>query len=78
LISLPRSEIKEKIVHSPEVLSAINEIGNLKAFLDSFYKCDYKNFFVVFLEILGKLPNDTYLSPHRKYFTREMRVVIYS
>ncbi|KRX09446.1 hypothetical protein PPERSA_00725 [Pseudocohnilembus persalinus] len=78
LISLPRSEIKEKIVHSPEVLSAIRDIENLKDFLDSFYKCDYKKFFQVFASIISDLPNDLYLAPHRKYFTREMRVVIYS
>lgn len=48
LISLPRSSIKEKLVHSPEVLSTIREVPYLKQFLDSFYKCDYKQFFLAF------------------------------
>lgn len=52
LVSLPRAEIKEKIVHSPEVLAAIRETASLKDFVDSFYKCDYKLFFTVFVDIL--------------------------
>jgi len=78
LISLPRSSIKEKLVHSPEVLSTIREVPYLKQFLDSFYKCDYKQFFLAFAEILVGLKNDKYLAPHRKYYTREMRIVVYS
>lgn len=46
IITLNRSELKEKVLHSSDILSSIREIPNLKTFLESFYKCDFKEFFV--------------------------------
>jgi 26S proteasome regulatory subunit N7 len=90
----------QKVLHNSEILSNIREIPNLKVFLDSFYKCDYKLFFESFGKeyfkkssdnicsrvnynlnlalIIQQVQNDKYLGNHRKYFVREMRVVIYS
>ena len=45
VVSLPRVELKSKIVDSPEVLQVIDEIPHLKIFLNSFYKCDYRQYF---------------------------------
>lgn len=77
MVSLPRSDISKKVMHNPEILSTIRETPFLKDFLESFYKCDYKAFFVAFYQILELIGKDQYLGPHKKYFTREMRVVIY-
>jgi 26S proteasome regulatory subunit N7 len=62
---------------------------DVRTFLDSFYKCDYKKFFSVFckiclefiefkVNIIDQISNDEYLNPHKKYFIREMRLVVYS
>lgn len=37
-----------------------------------------KYIFYYIAEILVGLKNDKYLAPHRKYYTREMRIVVYS
>jgi 26S proteasome regulatory subunit N7 len=78
MVSLERSEIRKKVIHSPDILSVIKELPELKVFLDSFYKCDYKTFFFTFVKIIDKISADPYLQPHKKYFVREMRLVIYS
>jgi 26S proteasome regulatory subunit N7 len=52
MISLDRVTLKKKVVHSPEVVGAIREMPDLKIFLDSFVKCDYRTLFIKF-GILG-------------------------
>ena len=46
IVTLNRAELKEKVIHSSDILSTIRDISSLKSFLDSFYKSDYKEFFV--------------------------------
>ena len=48
IISLDRVTLKKKVVHSPEIVGAIREMPDLKLFLDSFVKCDYKTLFIKF------------------------------
>ncbi|EGR30955.1 proteasome regulatory subunit, putative [Ichthyophthirius multifiliis] len=93
LVSLGRSEIKKnvnfinqllyininiKVVHNSEILTIIRDMPYLKNLLDAFAKCDYKAFFINLTQILTDLRNDEYLSNHVKFYTREIRVVIYS
>lgn len=78
MITLHRSELRKQVVSNPEILSTIRELPNVKRFLDSFYKCDYKETFKAFVDVLDELQEDKYLSKHRKFYIREMRVVIYS
>jgi len=52
MISLDRATMKEKILKSPDVLTVIRDIPNLKPFLESFYKCNYKLFMTKFLGII--------------------------
>mmetsp|Transcript_58563 Transcript_58563/g.67644 ORF Transcript_58563/g.67644 Transcript_58563/m.67644 type:complete len:328 (+) Transcript_58563:52-1035(+) len=78
MVSLDRADIRKKVIHSPDILSVINGHPTLKVFLESFYKCDYKSFFASFLGIIQQIQDDPYLKIHKKYFVREMRVVIYS
>ncbi len=48
MVALDRTVIRQKVVHSPEILSEIRDIPSLKLFLDSFYNCDYKSLFESF------------------------------
>jgi len=78
MVSLERADIRKKVIHSPDILTVIKELPDVKNFLDSFYKCDYKQFFFTFIHIIDRIAIDPYLQPHRKYFIREMRLVVYS
>jgi 26S proteasome regulatory subunit N7 len=51
LVAQPRAILKAKVVHNPEILTVIREIPNLKTYLESFFRCDYKTFFQAFCEI---------------------------
>ena len=77
LITQDRKTIKKEIIHSPDVLSVIREIPNLKTYAESFYNCEYKSFFISFVEILDIVKKDKYLGSHIDYFSREMRLVAY-
>ena len=48
MVSLGRKELKDKVIHSPDILGIIREIPNLRDFMESFYHCQYKEFFVAF------------------------------
>jgi 26S proteasome regulatory subunit N7 len=78
LISLDRSEIRKKVIQSPDILAVLRDMPELKKFLESFYKCDYKGFFESFLPIISMVDKDPFLKVHKKYFMREMRVVVYA
>ena len=77
LITQDRKTIKKEIIHSPDVLSVIREIPNLKTYAESFYNCEYKSFFTSFVEILDSVKKDKYLGSHIDYVSREMRLVAY-
>lgn len=78
LVSLDRATLRQKVIHSPEVLAEIREIPYLKQFADSLFYCDYLKFFQAFPEIIEQVKNDKYLGKHSKYFTKEMRIVAYN
>lgn len=48
MVALDRTIIRQKVVHSSDILSEIREIPYLKQFSDSLYNCDYKSFFEAF------------------------------
>jgi len=78
MLSLDRADIRKKVIHSPDILTVIRDMPELKKFLDSFYKCDYRGFMESFISIIQMVEKDQYLKVHKKYFIREMRVVVYS
>ena len=45
MVTQDRKTIKKEVIHSPDVLSCIRDIPNLKQFSESFYNCEYKAFF---------------------------------
>jgi len=50
MLTFDRPTLAKKVVKAPEVLEVVNEIPHLEAFIQSFYSCNYKDFFVA----LGK------------------------
>ena len=78
LMTLPRSEIKEKIINNSEVLCIIRENADLEGFLNAYYRCQYQDFFKYFLRIIDMIGEDKNLAIHKKFIIKEMRVMIYS
>ncbi|CAG9462397.1 unnamed protein product [Pedinophyceae sp. YPF-701] len=74
LISLPRPELRAKVVDSPEVLSVIEHLSPLGDLLSSFYGCKYADFFVALDKVTRTLVTDTLLHTHHRWYLREIRV----
>lgn len=75
---LDRPDYKKKVLDSPEILECIHFIPNAGDFTTSFYHCQYAKFFTSLAEIEKSLTLDVYLSPHYRYYVREMRIRVYS
>ena len=78
ILSLPRSEIKEKVVEKSEVTTELMRDEVTRNFLDSYYRCKYNEFFPRLLSLHEKIQGDEYLSVHQKFILRKSRIVIYS
>merc|ERR1712060_522934 len=77
MVSLDRPTLREKLVSSPEVLSAIKETPHLQDFLESYFQCKYKPFMQHFVPIIDLVRGDRYLSRHTRHFMRIMRLNAY-
>jgi 26S proteasome regulatory subunit N7 len=77
-VALDRVTLKKKVLHAPEILSVIDNIPGLKAFVNALYSCDYATFFQNFPTIVDQLFTNRYLVEHVKFFEREMCVVAYT
>ena len=78
IISVDRKKLKKKIIDNSDVLSCINDIPHLQAFLNTFYDGEYEKFFKELYFIIQVLKKDFYLSKHYNYYINEMRVKVYS
>lgn len=74
LVSLDRKTLREKLVTSPEVLSAIKETPHLQDFMEDYYYCRYHSFMKNFVPIIDSVRGDRYLTRHCRYFMRIMRL----
>ena len=78
IISVDRKTLKEKVIDNSDVLSCINDIPHLQAFLNTFYDGEYEQFFKELYFIIQVLKKDFYLSKHYNYYINEIRVKVYS
>lgn len=81
ILSLSRTELKLKIIDSPEILSIYSSTPDLEPLINltnSLYTCQYNYLFEYVLETRDKLliPNK-YLAQHANYFLRELRCKAY-
>jgi 26S proteasome regulatory subunit N7 len=77
MVTMERKIIRKDVIHSPDVLAIIRDIPNLKTFLESFYGCEYKQFFESFVKIIEVIKKDAYLGTHANFYIKEMRLVAY-
>jgi len=77
MISLKRSDLKDKVVRGSEILEVLHGLPSVKEYLNSFYECRYADFFVYLAGIENYMKIDAYLCPHYRYYIREMRILAY-
>eukprot|EP00003_Mantamonas_plastica_P027789 TRINITY_DN607_c0_g1_i4.p1 TRINITY_DN607_c0_g1~~TRINITY_DN607_c0_g1_i4.p1 ORF type:complete len:318 (-),score=79.64 TRINITY_DN607_c0_g1_i4:1047-2000(-) len=77
-VATSRTIIGEQVINSPEVLQVVDDTPHLSQFLNSLYNCKYDEFLEAFVGILDFMDQDKILAQHKSYFSREMRVVVYS
>ncbi|KAF9220127.1 PCI-domain-containing protein [Gyrodon lividus] len=78
-LTLKRPDLKKKLITAPEVNSVLPELPILGDLVKNLYDCHYAKFFVALatLEQTYLLPSRL-LSPHTRYYVREMRILAYS
>ena len=78
MVTLPRIQLKARVVDSPDILSVILDIPHLSDLLNCYYSSDYAGFMAALVRINGSVLADRYLAPHAAYFVREVRVRAYA
>lgn len=78
MVSVDRPTLKSKVADAPEILSVVLEDQILNEFLSALVDCDYKRYTATLPDILDIIGQDRYLSTHRNYIGRELRVVSYT
>ncbi|GAA5843858.1 hypothetical protein JCM11251_003536 [Rhodosporidiobolus azoricus] len=79
VFALDRKELRKKVIDAPEVLAVLPTVPTLQNFAESLWKCDYAAFFkaLATVEEHHLLPS-LLLSPHARYYTRELRIKAYA
>lgn len=79
VISLPRLELKKKVIDSPEVLQVIDSLPYATDLLNGLYSCQYRRFMTALIGTVDEtFVADRYLNEHVRYFWREARVLAYT
>merc|ERR1712093_283348 len=79
VLTLPRKDLREKIINSPEVIATLPALPHLKHFTSSLYECEYAKFFAALAEVEEHhLNTSRVLSLHSRYYTRELRIKAYA
>mmetsp|Transcript_2029 Transcript_2029/g.2849 ORF Transcript_2029/g.2849 Transcript_2029/m.2849 type:complete len:428 (-) Transcript_2029:520-1803(-) len=77
ILHLPRTELKEKIIDGPEILSVKNDIPVVIRLVNALYDCDYKAYLHAMVDVQLILVADRFLQPHSGYIMRELHVLGY-
>ncbi len=78
LVSVDRPTLRDKVANAPEILTVILESETLSSFLNALVECDYRTYNRCLPDMLDLIGGDRYLSVHRNYIGRELRVVSYA
>lgn len=78
MISLPRNELRDKVVKGSEIQEVLHQLPDVKAYLNSLYHCHYLDFFGQLSKVEAFLRDDYLVNPHYRYYVREMRILAYT
>ncbi|KNE56680.1 hypothetical protein AMAG_02463 [Allomyces macrogynus ATCC 38327] len=77
-IAVPRTEIKKKVIESPEILEVVHQVPHLEEYMKALYECRYNAFFQSLAHMEQLLKTNFYLHAHYRYYVREMRILGYA
>lgn len=77
MVALDRKTNKDKVLASPEVLTAVHETPHLKEFMFALHNCKYAEYFKHFVGVLDEVKKDRFLAPQFKYLIRHLRLNAY-
>ncbi|XP_055851781.1 26S proteasome non-ATPase regulatory subunit 6 [Episyrphus balteatus] len=78
MISLPRNELRDKVVKGAEIQEVLHGLPDVKKYLFSLYNCHYAEFFQHLAEVEIIFRNDYLANPHYRFYVREMRILAYT
>ncbi|XP_014203908.1 26S proteasome non-ATPase regulatory subunit 6 isoform X2 [Copidosoma floridanum] len=78
MISLPRNELRDKIIKGSEILEVLHSNSDCKEYLFALYNCHYADFFKNLAHVESLLRRDFLIYPHYRYYVREMRILAYT
>lgn len=78
MISLPRNELRDKIIKGAEVQEVLHALDDVKSYLVSLYSCHYADFFKNLSTVEEILQKDYLMHPHYRFYVREMRILAYT
>ncbi|XP_023222238.1 26S proteasome non-ATPase regulatory subunit 6-like [Centruroides sculpturatus] len=78
MISLPRVDLREKVVKGSEILEVLHNCQDMNNYLFSLFNCQYEKFFKNLANVETMLKRDRLLAPHYRYYVREMRILAYT
>lgn len=78
IISLPRNELRTKVVKGAEIQEVLHSLADVKQYLMSLFECHYGDFFKNLIVVEQFLRQDYLTHPHYRYYVREMRILAYS
>ena len=78
LKTLPRPQLKKKVVASPEVAAALQEQPQVGALLHAFYEGRYADFLGALLALQPRLEADRFTSASAPWLLRELRIAAYA
>lgn len=78
IISLPRNELRDKVIKGSEIQEVLHSLPDVKAYLFSLYNCHYADFFKELAKVEANLRQDYLANPHYRFYTREMRIIAYT
>ena len=77
IVALKRTDLKEKVIDSPEVLSVVDQLPSVGELINAIHACEYKKFMLAFPVVADQVLASTWLTKHHRYFLREVRVMAY-
>ncbi|CAG0920400.1 unnamed protein product [Notodromas monacha] len=78
MLTLPRNEMREKVVRGAEILEVLHNQRDVKEFLMYLYDCNYGKFFLRLADVETIMKTDRFWAPHYRFYVREMRILAYA
>lgn len=78
VLTLTRSEIRDKILNGSDIRQAIKSNPILEDYICSLYECRYADFFKALANVERNLRINFFLHPHYRFYVREMKTKAYN